>query len=90
MNLDNSLYAFLAFGLSFVYMLSTRVAPLFVLFNKIVTFEKKKVGFSKQDQQKGHPSGWGLVVGGLGWVEDPDILGSIPTKSFSKLSDTQF
>ena len=57
MNLDNSLYAFLAFGLSFVYMLSTRVAPLFVLFNKIVTFEKKKVGFSKQDQQKGHPSG---------------------------------
>lgn len=40
--LDNSLYAFLAFGLSFVCMLSTRVAPLFVIFNKIVTFEKKK------------------------------------------------
>lgn len=52
MNLDNSLYAFLAFGLSFVYMLSTRVATLFVLFNKIVTFEKKKLDFLNKTNKK--------------------------------------
>ena len=31
-----------------------------------------------------------LVVGGLGWVIDPNILGSVPNRSSPRLHDTQF
>ena len=35
-------------------------------------------------------SGCSLVVGGLRWAVDPEILGSIPTRSSSGLLDTRF
>ena len=39
---------------------------------------------------KSNPSQYSLVVGGLGWAGDPDILGPIPTKSSPGLPDTWF